>query len=123
MASRRVELHGSGAVASRRAQEQMLHSAIARVSEQQLYGRVVLLVIGRDLAAQVASDGLATPAERDAARVFGGYIRARLRRSLDMLGGTSAELAAAVGDYLLDCDVEVKPRKDRRNAPVVSVGA
>ena len=101
-----------------------MHSAIARVSEQQVCGRAVLLVIGRDLAAQAVSDRLATPAERQAARVFGGYIRARLGRSLELVGGdgAAAGLVATIDDYLLDCDVEVKPRKVRRNAPVVAVG-
>ncbi len=97
----------------------MLQGAIARVPEQLVCGRVVLLVIGRDLAAQAASDELARPAERQAARVFGAYIRARLRRKVDTLDGTAGGLAEAVGDYLL----EVKSPKVRRNAPVVPVGA
>jgi hypothetical protein len=75
----------------------MLQGAIARVPEQQVCGRVVLLVIGRDLAAQAASDGLATPAERHAARVFGGYIRARLRRNLDLLDAGATLAGRAIG--------------------------
>lgn len=82
-----------------------------------------LLVIGRELAVRAASDRLATPAERQAARVFGGYIRARLRRNLDLLDGNLAGLVEVVGDYLPDCDVEVEPQKVRRNAPVVPAGA
>ncbi len=85
----------------------MLQGAIAMVPEQQVCGRVVLLVIGRDLAA----------------RVFGGYIRARLRRNLDMLGGTAAGLAAAVNDYSLDCDGEAKSWRARRSARAVPMGA
>ena len=72
-------------------------------------------------------DGLATPAERQAARVFGGYIRARLGRSLDMLDGNStvasSATVAAVRGYLAGCDSDTKSRAFRRRASAVPVGA